>query len=512
MPRFPEPVGRCAQALTLAALVASVVVAPASLGARPAGCATTWRGAGGDWPAMGGNDRQTGFQPAEHEISPENVASLKLAWTSDGIHGGGSTPTVSGSCIYFANEGTVYALDTTSGKLVWKSAKPLKALGDPNFPGTPYWPQSVTIRNGRVHVDADNKNKPIAVAYDASTGKLLWQSKPVSFGYPATQLSSPKVARGVHLLFTTGPDYDPHARPGFALIDEQTGRILAKRTVAPKKLLKKGYPSPGVWATAAVDDATGYAYVGTSNAYSKTKESVYDAAIIKIDIDRHRKTFGQVVGVYKGDTDAIRPALEQEPACQVLGPSLPENNYMYLPCGQQDADFGAGPMVIKGPDGRRLVVELRKDGWLYAVDARTMKGVWKTLIGVNNNATFTGGNVNQPAYDGKYIYTISNPGNLSAVDPATGLIVWTQPFKDQLAGNRPTVAANGLIFTAGPGGSGLLATDASTGQTLTTLNPTSGKGETCAMGSTNGFAIAHNMVFLNCGNFVAAYELPGQSD
>ena len=459
---------------------------------------------------MGGNDKQSNYQAAEHRITPDNVASMKLAWTSGTIAGGGSTPSVAGSCIYFSNEGTVYALDATSGKLVWKSAKKLKYAGDPNFKGTPYMPQGVTIRNGRAHVDADNMNHPIGAAYDARTGKLLWMSKPAYFGYPATQLSSPKVARGIHLLFTTGPDYDPHARAGFALIDERTGKILSERTTVPKKLLKQGYPSTGIWASAAVDDKAGYAYVGTANAYSKTQESKYDAAIVKIDLDRHRKTFGQIVGIFKGNSDAINPITEQEPACQVVGPTLPETNFAYLPCGQQDADFGSGPALITDPKGRQLIVEERKDGWLYAVDPETMKGVWQTLIGVNNNAEFTGGNISEPAYDGKNIYVISNPGTLNAIDPVTGSIVWAQPFQDNFATGRPTVAANGIVFTTGPGGNGAVAHDASDGRTLVTLSPTGQGGATCSMGGTDGLAIAHNMIFLNCGNFVAAYKLPGQ--
>ena len=498
---------RSLRLLVAGGLAAAGFAALPTTAATADGCSLDWHGSGGDWPTMGGDDHQTNFQSAEHKISPANVGSMKLAWTS-GMPPGQSTPTVAGSCVYFANGGYIYALDATTGKLVWRSKKQLKYSGDPNFPGTPYVTQSVTVRNGRVHADADNKNKPIGVAYDARTGKLLWSSKPARFGYPATQLSSPKVARGIHLLFTTGPDYDPHARAGFALIDERTGKTLAARTTAPKRLLKKGYPSPGIWATAAVDDKTGYAYVGTANAYSKVKESKYDAAIVKIDLDRHRRTFGQVVGVYKGDTDAIHPVLEDEPACQALGPSLPENNFMYLPCGQQDADFGAGPALINGPGGRTMLVELRKDGWLYAVDPTSMKGIWKALIGVNNNLEFTGGNVVEPAYDGKNIYVSTNPGTLYAIDPADGSIVWAQPLQDSPVPIHPVVAANGLVFTPEPSGKGIVAHDASDGSTVATLTPTGDNGSTCSIGNQQGVAIAHNMIFVNCGNFLAAYRLP----
>ena len=499
---------RSVRVLAAGALVATGLAALPSMASSAGGCSLSYRGTGGDWPTMGGNDHQSNFQAAEHKINAANVGSMKLAWTS-AMPPGQSTPSIAGSCVYFANDGYIDALEVTTGKLVWQSTKQLQYSGDPNFPGNAYVTQGVTVRDGLVEADADNKNKPIAVAYDARTGKQLWTSKPVLFGYPATQLSSPKVADGIHLLFTTGPDYDPHARAGFALIDERTGKTLSARTTVPPKLLKEGYPSTGVWASAAVDDATGYAFVGTANAYSKVKESQYDAAILKIDINRHRSTFGQVVGIYKGDTDAINPVLEQEPACQVIGPQLPDTNYAYAPCGQQDADFGAGPALITF-HGHQVLVELRKDGWFYAVDPKTMKGIWKSLIGLNNNAEATGGNTVEPAYDGKNIYVSTNPGTLYAINPADGSTVWLQPMQDSPVPIRPVLAANGLVFTAGAGGTGIVAHDASNGMTVATLSPTAADGTTCNVSEQQGLAIAHNMLFVNCGNFLAAYKLPGQ--
>src|SRR3954454_7728696 len=86
-------------------LAAAGFAALPSLGATKAGCDLAWHGSGGDWPTRGGNGHQSNFQAAERRITPGNVASMQLAWTSGDIAGGGSTPSVAGSCVYFANEG-----------------------------------------------------------------------------------------------------------------------------------------------------------------------------------------------------------------------------------------------------------------------------------------------------------------------------------------------------------------------------------------------------------------------
>ncbi|MCY0616884.1 hypothetical protein, partial [Klebsiella pneumoniae] len=80
-----------------------------------------------------------------------------------------------------------------------------------------YCPAAPAVAAGRVHVHLSTGGKLVARAFDARTGEPLWSSRPVSWGYQVNQLSSAKVARGLSLLFGNGPDFDPHARPGFAL-------------------------------------------------------------------------------------------------------------------------------------------------------------------------------------------------------------------------------------------------------------------------------------------------------
>ena len=481
---------------------ATVLALPSS--AAKVGCDTSHPAPGGDWAMLGGNEAQTNYQPREHILGKDNVGDLKLAWSSSKVDPGQSTPSIAGSCVFFSGSGHVYGLDAKSGKLVWEANRTLKPGSDSILT---YYPQGVTVANGRVHVDAANGNSPQGNAFDAATGKWLWTSDHVTFGYQATQLSSPKVADGIHLLFTTGPDYNPHARPGYALLAEKTGKVLARHTTIPAKLTKKGYAGGGIWATAAVDPKGKYAFVGTSNPYTKTKESKFDNAIVKIDLDRGRKTFGKIVGVYKGTHDAVVPQAYDTPACQVLGPMMPAQNYAYLECGQQDGDFAAGPTLFRDKKGRQLLAEMQKDGTLHVVDTRTMKPVWTKLLGVNNNLEGTGGNASEVAYDGKRIYAIFNPGTLVALDPATGDVEWQLPFQDNYASYRPVAVANGVVYTVGLFDSTIIAHDATDGSVLATLSPSRDDGRNCSAGSTGGLAIANHMLYLNCGAYIAAYGL-----
>lgn len=492
------------RAVTAAALAGGALVLSGADAAAP-GCDTR-PAVGGDWPMMGGGLAQTNYQLAEKAISRSTVGSLTLKWVSPApVNPGQGTPVVAGSCVYVTGLGVVYALDATSGKLMWRTP-PLPYAGDGFLT---YPPQGVSVVRGRVHVGSDNGNKPVGLAYDARNGELLWKSKPITFGYKATQLSVPKAFDGIQLLFTTGPDFDAHGRPGFALLDERTGRVLTKRTTLTPAMLKEGYAGGGVWATAAIDPVGKYAYVGTSNPYTKTKESPYDNAIIRIDLDRRRSTFGQVVHAYKGSPDVVAPAVYNQPVCQTLGPVVPTTVGLELVCLQQDADFGAGPTLFRNKAGRLLLAEEQKDGTLHILDAATMSKQISLLLGTNNNLTATGGNLASPMWDGTHLIVAANPGTLYAVDPDSGEIDWAVPLQEAVTASRPTVGANGVAFTLTGNDGVVVAHDVSNGVPLAVLTPTLDSGQTCSGGATGGMAIAHHLLYVNCGTYLAAYGLGG---
>jgi polyvinyl alcohol dehydrogenase (cytochrome) len=473
------------------ALVAGGTVVPAASGA--AACRASLPG--GDWPAYGGPVLGQNSQPAERRISVETVAGLQPVWTS-GATAFQSVPVAWGRCVYLTDAGRVEALDVRTGKLLWRTSVAL--------PYTQYAPFAVAVSDGRVHVSFDNKLKPRAAALDADTGATLWTSKPVTFDYPAWQLSSPAVAGAIRLFTTTGPDFDPHARPGFAVLDSRTGRVLTARPTIPLADFKKGYAGGGIWGTPVIDPVSLYAFAGTSNPYSRVREHRYDNAMIKIDVNPRRRTFGQVVAWHKGVPDnVVGGSAYDNPVCQQTGDAGSIGFGGALTCLQQDVDFGNSPTLWRTRAGELMVSQLQKYGVMHTVRASDMKPVWTSgPIGVDSTLTLTGGNHGNAATDGRTLFTMTNPGLLEALDAMTGSLRWVAPLTEPIA-SKNVVLANGVVFASDY--SGVHAFDASSGLRLWD-SVTTGVQLNCGAEG-DMLALAHGTVLANCGGAITAFRL-----
>ena len=480
-------------AVALALLLSTAAVPTTLAGSRPCGGSLP----GGDWPAYGGPVLGQNNQVAEKRISTGTVGSLGLAWQS-APSGFQAVPIVSGRCVYTTDAGYVQAVDVVTGRRVWRTPVPL--------PYTQYAPFAVAVADGVVHVNFDNKLAPRAAAFDAQTGQRLWTSAPVTFDYKAWQLSSPAVAGGIGFFTTTGPDFDPHARPGFAVLDARTGRILSKRPTIPLADYRKGYAGGGIWGTPVIDPQGLYAYAGTSNPYSKSKESRYDNAMIKVDVNPRRATFGQIVATFKATPDNIVGAPGYDnPVCQALGEPVSIGFGGSAPCLQNDVDFGNSPTLWHDAQGRLMVSQLQKFGVMFTLRASDMKQVWSSgPIGTDSELTLTGGNHGNAATDGKRIYTMTNPGALQALDAETGALVWANALVEPIA-SKNVALANGVLFASDY--AGVHAFDAATGARLWDSVRT-GVSLSCGTES-DMLSIAHGTVLANCGGTVAAFRLPG---
>src|SRR5205085_734061 len=111
------------------------------------------------------------------------------------------------------------------------------------------------------------------------------------------------------------------------------------------------------------------------NPYSRTFEHRYDNAIIKIDLDRTRPTFGQIVDAYKGQTDNVVDGVYNQPVCQTLGNGGP--GYVNPPCGQLDVDFGNGPTMWRTPDGDLMLAQIQKTGMVHVLYGDHMQRAWE---------------------------------------------------------------------------------------------------------------------------------------
>jgi outer membrane protein assembly factor BamB len=434
--------------LTAAALVVGALAVPSGAAARPC----TKPMPGGEWSRYGGDYAGTQRQDAEKVLSRTNVAKLTLDWKTADTGYYSAPPIVSGGCVFINTNGHVVAYDLDNGRVVWTSNGPSTAGAF-----------AVTVADGRVHVGIPNSGKPRAAAFDVSTGRVLWLSDEVYFGYQTEQQSSAIVFDGIQVLFTTGPDNDPQAMQGYGLIDARTGRVLYKSTTIPMADIKKGYRGGGVWGTPTIDVRTKYLYVGTSNPESKTKESRYDDSILKLDLDRHRRTFGRVVATYKGTPDTVTGY--DNPVCQAVGDTLWYNAGTYgasPTCGQIDVDFGNGPTLWRNAKGRLMGAATQKSGWLHVFYADTMTTAYDVQL--FPTLSFLGGMIGRIGTDGRTLYVPSNPGVIHALDAETGATKWRAvlPGVPMTGGN--VALANGVAYYVTE--SGAIALDPTDGSQL----------------------------------------------
>ena len=442
--------------------------------------------AGGEWATYGADPHGSQRQDLEDVIGAGNVGGLERAWITGDTGYQSPAPIVSGGCVFINTGGAIEAFDLETGTTVWRST-------GADTGGT----FAATVVDGRVHIGLNNGAHPKAAAFDVRDGHRLWESDEIFFGYPTTQQSSAIVHDGIQVLFTTGPDFDPQARQGYGLIDAETGQVLHKATTIPTEALEAGYAGGGVWGTPTVDPETGYLYVGTSNPESKTKEHAYDNAIIKLDLDRSRPTFGTIVDSFKGTPDSVTGY--DNPVCQSIGETAWVNlgTYGSSPtCGQLDVDFGVGPTLWRNAEGRLFGAATQKSGWLHVFDAETMEPAWAKQVFVS--LSFLGGNIARIATDGETLYVVANPGVLYALDADDGTERWNVLLTGLPMKGGNVALANGVVYYVDE--PAVKAWDALTGRQLWMAPFPAG-----SIGS--GVAVAGHHVVVNHYGRIAAYRL-----
>jgi polyvinyl alcohol dehydrogenase (cytochrome) len=478
----------------VAVAVALAVVASSVVTANAAAAACTERMPGGEWTSYGQDLMGQQRQDAETVIDPSNVGRLEQIWETPDTGYQSAPPIVSGGCVFINTGGRIVAYDLDTGAVVWESQ-------GADTSGT----FAVSVVNGRVHV-ALGMGRPRAAAFDMRNGRLLWTSGEIWFGEDTNQLASAVVYDGLQVLFTTGPDFDPNARQGYGIIDAATGKVLYKRTTLTKDELGQGYNGGGVWGTPTVDPKTGYLYAGTSNPESKTKEHQYDNAVLKIDLNRKRKTFGQIVGSYKGTPDSYTGY--DNPICQNLGDTAWVDLGVYgssPTCGQLDVDFGNGPTLWRDRSGRTLGAAVQKSGVLHVFDATTMKPVWNKLM--FPTMSWAGANLGRAATDGEMLYAVTNPGSVAAFDGDTGQQLWQTPVGRPTTGGNAALA-NGVVYWVD--GGNLNALDAKTGAVLL-MRPSTIGGAALFGSIASSVAVAGNTVIANHAGIIAAYRIPSSA-
>jgi polyvinyl alcohol dehydrogenase (cytochrome) len=489
---------RCLPVAALAVCAAVIFAAPAAQAAAPCGAPAS---GSGEWPVYGGDAANTRSQPAEQALDPARGASLKKAWVFSTASVGDaagfqSTPVVDGGCVFLGStNAVVYALDAASGKLVWQHELDLSSAGfGGGIVGAPL------VDGSRVIVMVNEANAPYVAALDRSTGALLWKSAPIFAGDGYYTNASPVLANGFVVAGFSPAEGDSTASGGFALLDPASGAIEKVTPTIPPADQAKGFAGGGLWSTPAFDPATKYLYWGAGNPFSKTQQHPNTDAILKIDLDRSRPTFGQIVGASPGNVDQYTDALQTlsgTPVCAATDtPTLPDP--LDDPaCGQLDLDFGSSANLFTDSHGTELVGDLQKSGVYHAADAGSMKPVWSQIVGASCQVC----NAASTAWDGHSIQGVGTPGGLLfSLSPDAGKPNWLSPIADGVH-YQSVSTADGVVYTVD--GNGFLdAIDAATGDTIVRRQMALDAGTPTAGLTSNGVSIAEHTVF------ASASELP----
>lgn len=488
-------------------LVLTLVLSPLfAYGATAAGASCVRAGAGGEWANFGRDLANTRTQQAPGEVGAPAAPLLSKRWAFSSVGAGGtgtfqSTAAVAGGCVYAGTStGWVFGVSANTGELVWK-----RYLGPPAASLGGLF--GLAVAGGDVVGIMSGPNGPYAFSLDGLTGREVWRSAVIDSFPGDYSNASAVVFRGLLFVGYSSPEGEQDSRGGFALVDTATGKVLKRTYVVPDSYFRKGYGGAGIWATPAIDASTGYAYVGVGNPYTTNKEYRYTNAIVKIDLDRSRSTFGTIVDGMKGNVDQYYPeatALADTPVCEQA--PLPAD--LDRPwCGQLDVDFGSAPNLYRNSAGEVLVAEQQKSGVMHVAYADTMEEAWSAVVGLPCQAC----NAEAHAYDGKRIYVVGTPGGyLWALDPDTGHYDWVAPVVDGIHYQAITVAA-GVVYTADTKGN-LDLFDAATGAPLGQRPMSLDTGSDACVALSGGVTVAEGSIFATCdegaqgGGWIIAYD------
>jgi polyvinyl alcohol dehydrogenase (cytochrome) len=486
---------------------------PAEIGSVP-----QWNG----WGLDLANSR---YQPSPGLTAAE-VPNLKLKWAF-GFPGGsqayGQPSIVAGRVFVGSDIGRFYALESATGCIQWsfqadggiRSAPTVGALK----PGT----------GGRYAVYfGDIKGSVYAI--DASSGELIWK-KHVDDHRFARVTGAPTLHGGRLYIPVSSVEEVPAAQPTYecctfrgsvVALDAATGAELWKTYTIPAPPQQAGKNAAGtqlwktagaaVWSSPTIDARKGELYVGTGNSYTEPAAATSDS-VMAMNLETGKILWWNQVTPDDAFVIGCRPDTPNANCPRTVGP---------------DYDFGSSPILRTLPGGRRILVIGQKSGQVYGLDPDDKgKVIWEFKAG---KGSALGGIEWGSAADDQFAYVpvsdvLAPPaeaGGLFALKLATGEKVWnTAAPKLECTGGRgctgaqsaPVSVIPGVVFSGSVDGhlraystsDGAILWDFNTARDYETVNSVPAKG-----GSIDGAGpvIADGLVLTNSG-YALWRGLPG---
>jgi quinohemoprotein ethanol dehydrogenase len=232
--------------------------------------------AGADWATNGGNYGQTRYSSLS-QVTTANVRRLRLKWH---IHLNGSgtaakykgegTPLVFQGIMYtVTGAGDVFAIDATTGTILWQSSAQLPAM---TTVCCGWVSRGLALGDGKVYVARlDNT----LAALSQQDGHVIWSTSNANWQDGYTMTMAPLYYNGLVVVGVSGGEFG--ARGSVTAYDARTGRRVWRFYTVPEPGQPGGNTWPAdnswrtggapVWNTPSVDPKTGLLYVTTGNAY-----------------------------------------------------------------------------------------------------------------------------------------------------------------------------------------------------------------------------------------------------
>jgi len=376
------------------------------------------------WNGWGHDVENSRYQP-QPGIVPADVPRLTVKWTF--AYPGqlvGTQPVVVGDRLFVGTTtGLIYSLNATTGCTYWT----FQAQSDIRAPVSvgPFGKPSAK----KLAVYFADLMKASAYAVDASSGKLLWQSKVDD--HPLARITGAPVFYKDRLYVPVSSQEEGFGavetyecctfRGSLVALDAHTGKILwktypIKDSPRPFKKSSAGVQMYGpagaaIWSAPTIDEKRKVIYVGTGNSFTDVDTDATDA-IVAMDIE---------TGKIKWVTQAT--AHDN----YLFGCNVPGKGICPDPVGP-DYDFGASPILRTLLDRKQVILAAQKSGMLYALDPDDSgKILWKVQVGPGS----MGGGVQYgfaADQDATYV-PIGNraDSSLSALKIADGQMIWHKP-------------------------------------------------------------------------------------
>ncbi len=469
------------------------------------------------WKLGGQNLNNTRDQATERYLKPENVANLSPKWVFTTGGDISATPAVVDGAIYLPDwAGNLFKIDAQTGKQIWSNTI-ANYISDPSVPdastNTPYstFPVAISrtspaVKGNKVIIGSQGGAYLMAINKD--TGKLIWKtsldSHPSAVITQSPAIYGNRVYVGVASLEEGDPFSDVNYqcctfRGSMASVDLATGKILWKTYTVPDNGGQPGgYSGGAVWgSTPAIDPKRNSVYIATGNNYEVPQTAKDCIANLEAPTPSDQSqcldpnNYIDAIMALDLDTGAIKWSNKLEGydtwnvACQFgIAQNCPD------PQGD-DYDFGQGPMLFtvkNAGQAHDLVGAGQKSGVFWALDPDSGKVVWSQIVGPGGT---TGGMQWGSATDGQQIYVaISNAqsqeyklqlsgetitgGSWSALDAATGKIIWQTADPAGALDEAPMTVANGVVYAgslaSGQDSNNMYALSAKTGKILWNFN------------------------------------------